>query len=148
MIVVLQRVSKAEIKIKNNLIGKINKGLVVLLGINKGDKKQDADFLIKKILTLRIFNDSDGKMNLSVKEVTGSILLVSQFTLCADTAKGRRPSFLNAEGHQRSKRLYEYFLIMLRKKGILVEAGHFGADMDIELINNGPVTIIINSIDS
>ena len=147
MIVVVQRVSKAEVKIKKNLIGKINKGLVVLLGINKGDKKQDADFLIKKISTLRIFNDSDGKMNLSIKEIAGSVLLISQFTLCADTAKGRRPSFLNAEGYQRSKRLYEYFLIMLRKKGISVEAGNFGADMDIKLINNGPVTIIINSLD-
>ena len=96
MIVVVQRVSKAEVKIKKNLIGKINKGFVVLLGINKGDKKQDADFLIKKISTLRIFNDSDGKMNLSIKEIAGSVLLISQFTLCADTAKGRRPNFLNA----------------------------------------------------
>tara|TARA_B100000214_G_scaffold357884_1_gene317920 strand:- start:980 stop:1426 length:447 start_codon:yes stop_codon:yes gene_type:complete len=145
MIAVLQRVLKAEVKIEEKTKAKIKKGLVILLGINKGDTKHDAEHLVKKISNMRLFDDSSGNMNLSIKDINASALVISQFTLCADTSKGRRPSFLNAENPIESKILYDYFLVILKKMDVIVETGRFGADMNVELINNGPVTIIVNS---
>jgi len=143
---VLQRVSKAEITINGKEIRRSGKGLVVLLGIGTSDTEQDADWLIKKITLMRIFNDDKGKMNLSVSDINGSILLVSQFTLMASVKKGNRPSFDPAAEPDYAEKLYNYFLTELKKvPDIKTESGEFGADMKIALVNEGPVTIIIDS---
>jgi|TARA_B110000240_G_C13492735_1_gene450365 D-tyrosyl-tRNA(Tyr) deacylase len=145
MISVLQRCHNAKVTIDNQIIGKIGKGLVSFLGIQKNDDKKKADILIEKTLNLRIFNDSNQKMNLCIKDVNASILVVSQFTLCADTKKGRRPSFLNAANPEDANILYQYFINCLKNHGFHVESGTFGATMDVQLINNGPATFILNS---
>tara|TARA_B100001029_G_C14932417_1_gene378438 strand:- start:128 stop:574 length:447 start_codon:yes stop_codon:yes gene_type:complete len=145
MVAVLQRSLKAEVRIDKKIVGKIQKGLVILLGIKQGDDKDDVEYLVKKILNIRMFEDSNGKMNLSIKDINASVLVVSQFTLCANINKGRRPSFIDAESPLKSKKLYDYFLMALKKMNISVEAGRFGADMNLELINYGPATFIINS---
>jgi len=145
MISVLQRCHNAKVTIDNQIIGKIGKGLVSFLGIQKNDDKKKADILIEKTLNLRIFNDSNQKMNLCIKDVNASILGVSQFTLCADTKKGRRPSFLNAANPEDANILYQYFINCLKNHGFQVESGTFGATMDVQLINNGPATFILNS---
>jgi len=143
---VLQRVSKAEVTINGKETRRSGKGLVVLLGVDPADTEQDADWLIKKITLMRIFRDSNGKMNLSVSDIKGSILLVSQFTLMASVKKGNRPSFDPAAAPEYAEKLYNYFLTELRKiPDIKTESGEFGADMKIALINEGPVTIIIDS---
>ncbi|MGY8782148.1 MAG: D-aminoacyl-tRNA deacylase [Fidelibacterota bacterium] len=145
MISVLQKCHNAKVTIDNQIIGKIGKGLVSFLGIQKNDDKKKADILIEKTLNLRIFNDSNQKMNLCIKDVNASILVVSQFTLCADTKKGRRPSFLNAANPEDANILYQYFINCLKNHGFHVESGTFGATMDVQLINNGPATFILNS---
>ena len=145
MIAVLQRTSKASVTVYDKIVGSINSGLVVLLGIKKGDTKEDADYLAQKISSLRIFNDDTNKMNLAILDVQGSVLVISQFTLCANTNKGRRPSFLNAESPDCSKKLYEYFKISLTKLGILVKSGEFGSLMNVKLVNDGPVTFTLDS---
>ena len=145
MVAILQRCTSANVKVEKKIVGEIEIGLAILLGIKKGDKKEDADKLAEKIVGLRIFNDEKDKMNLSIKEINGSALVISQFTLCADTKKGRRPSFIDAELPDISYKLYEYFKSSLLNNGVPVQAGKFGSMMDVELINNGPATFIINT---
>ena len=145
MIAVIQRCSRANVKIGQNIVGQIGNGLVILLGLKKDDNEEDADFLVKKVSGLRIYNDSNDKMNLSIRDVDGSALVISQFTLCGDTKKGRKPSFIHAAPPQEGQRLYEYFISSLLKTGVPVESGEFGAMMDVELVNEGPATFILNS---
>ena len=145
MIAVLQRTSRASVKVDDKTIGKIKSGVLILLGVKKGDSKKDAENLAQKISTLRMFNDDTNKMNLSILDVHGSSLVISQFTLCADTKKGRRPSFVNAEAPVISKKLYEYFKTSLIKLGVPVQSGEFGSLMDVDLVNNGPVTFVLDS---
>jgi D-tyrosyl-tRNA(Tyr) deacylase len=145
MIAVIQRCSRANVKIGQNIVGQIGNGLVILLGVQKEDNEDDADFLVKKVSGLRIYNDSNEKMNLSIKDVNGSALVISQFTLCGDTKKGRRPSFIHAAPPKEGQRLYEYFISSLLKTGVPVESGEFGAMMDVELVNEGPATFILKS---
>ncbi len=139
----VQRVSKASVTIDGSTVGAIGQGMLVLLGVKTGDTRAEADFLVEKCLGLRIFNDGDGRMNLSVADVGGGILLVSQFTLYGDARKGKRPSYIDAAPPQVSEPLYEYFLARLRSSGLTVEAGRFGADMEVALVNDGPVTILL-----
>jgi len=145
MIAVIQRCSRANVKIGQNIVGQIGNGLVILLGVKKEDNEDDADFLVKKVSDLRIYNDSNEKMNLSIRDVDGSALVISQFTLCGDTKKGRRPSFIHAAQPKEGQRLYEYFISSLLKTGVPVESGEFGAMMDVELVNEGPATFILKS---
>jgi len=145
LISVLQRVDSGSVKVKNKIIGNIDQGFVILLGITKTDKKKDADYLVEKILNLRVFNDNNEKMNLSIKEVKGSALIISQFTLCADMRKGRRPSFINAANPDTAKNLYQYFIEKIILKKIPVETGEFGAEMKVGLVNDGPVTLVLDT---
>ena len=145
MIAVIQRCSRANVKIGKNIVGQIRHGLVILLGVKKDDNEEDADFLVRKVSGLRIYNDSNEKMNLSIKDVDGSALVISQFTLCGDMKKGRRPSFIHAAPPKEGQRLYEYFISSLLKEGMPVESGEFGSMMDVELVNEGPATFILNS---
>ena len=140
---VIQRVLDASVVVNEEEVGKIEKGFVVLLGVQKGDTKENADYLIKKITSLRIFSDENDKMNLSLKDVNGSLLIVSQFTLFADCAKGNRPSFSNAAEANLANDLYEHFIAECKNSGFKVETGIFGANMKVNLTNDGPVTIII-----
>ena len=143
MKLVVQRVKKAEVKVDGNIIGKINKGFLVLIGIKVGDTKEQADYLVKKLCNLRVFSDENDKMNLSIKDVKGKLLIVSQFTLYGDCSQGNRPSFIEAARPEEANPLYEYFCIQCELNNIEVQKGIFGADMKVELINDGPVTIII-----
>ncbi len=145
MRLVVQRVSKASVRVSvsGEVVGKINKGLFVLVGVKKGDSKQDAEDLAEKLAKLRIMADENGKMNLSVKDVDAAILAVSQFTLSADTSKGNRPSFIKAAQPDLAEKLYEHFVNKLRKLGVKVETGEFGAYMEIDAELDGPVTIVI-----
>jgi D-tyrosyl-tRNA(Tyr) deacylase len=146
MRVVIQRVSEAAVKIDGTIVGEISKGLVVLLGIAQEDTEQDALYLIQKLINLRIFSDADGKMNLSVQDCGGELLVVSQFTLYADTKKGNRPSYIRAARPEQAIPLYEFFLQELQKQFQgPIQTGQFGADMKVSLINDGPVTIIMDS---
>ena len=146
MRVVIQRVSEAAVKIEGSIVGQIEQGLLVLLGIEHDDTKKDADYLLQKLINLRIFSDTDGKMNLSVQEVNGGILVVSQFTLHAATKKGNRPSYIRAARPEQAIPLYEYFLTSLQNQFTgKIQTGQFGADMKVSLVNDGPVTIIIDS---
>ena len=133
--------------VSEKVVGEIDNGLVILLGVQKGDTEKDADFLVNKISGFRIFSDENDKMNLSIKDVNGSALVISQFTLCGDTKKGRRPSFIQAATSEDGDRLYEYFMSEMKKSGVPIESGEFGAMMDVELVNNGPVTFVLNSKD-
>lgn len=142
---VIQRTKSAEVRVQDEIVGKINNGLVVLLGVTHGDTPEDVDYLVQKIIHLRIFEDEDGKMNLSLKDVEGSILSVSQFTLYGDTKKGRRPNFTEAAPPEQAKELYDLFNKRLKEEGIAVETGVFGAMMDVEFVNSGPVTFILES---
>ena len=144
MRVVIQRCKEASVSF-DNTTNSIDKGLVVLLGMTNGDTIEDIDYLVKKISNLRIFEDTEGKMNHSVKDINGSILLVSQFTLYASCKDGNRPSFTNALNYDESNKLYELFKSELSKTDIPFKTGEFGADMKVSLINDGPVTIIIDS---
>ena len=147
MIAVIQRCSRGKVTVSEKVVGEIDNGLVILLGVQKGDTEKDADFLVNKISDLRIFSDENDKMNLSIKDVNGSALVISQFTLCGDTKKGRRPSFIQAATSEDGDRLYEYFMSEMKKSGVPIESGEFGAMMDVELVNNGPVTFVLNSKD-
>jgi D-tyrosyl-tRNA(Tyr) deacylase len=142
---VVQRVSRAEVRIAGRIAGKIARGFVVLLGVAAGDGEADAAHLVDRILGMRIFADDAGKMNLSIAQVNGAILVVSQFTLLADTNSGRRPSFTKAAPPDEARRLYEHFLSLARIGGVKVETGEFGATMEVDLVNDGPVTIILDS---
>lgn len=143
---VIQRVKYSNVKIDGRVVGSCEKGFMILLGVFQGDTQADADKMIKKIPHLRIFEDENGKMNLSCLDVGGEILVVSQFTLCADCSHGRRPSFTASAPPDEANSLYEYFVEQLKNTGVKsVETGEFGADMQVELVNDGPVTIILDS---
>ncbi|MFQ6610446.1 MAG: D-aminoacyl-tRNA deacylase [Fidelibacterota bacterium] len=145
MIVVLQRVSSAKVEVNNRIIGSIEHGLLVLVGVFRDDTEGDAKFLVDKIAGFRIFPDENRNMNLSIEDVNGSILVVSQFTLCGDWRKGRRPGFQLAAPPDKGIRLYNWFVNELRGKGLSVETGEFGAMMNVSLINDGPVTFVLDS---
>ena len=142
---VLQRVSRAKVTVDGRITGDIDRGLLVLLGVGQNDDEEVAEKLLDKIIKLRIFDDGDGKMNLSLADIDGELLVVSQFTLYADTRKGRRPSFIDAASPQDGNRLYEYFVAKAHETVRRVETGEFGAMMDVELVNDGPVTITIDT---
>jgi D-tyrosyl-tRNA(Tyr) deacylase len=142
---VVQRVSKARVSVAGETTGEIGRGLLVLLGVSQNDSQADADYLVDKIVNLRIFEDAEDKMNLSLVDVAGALLVVSQFTLYGDTRRGRRPSFIEAAPPARANELYEYFVTRSRTLVSRVETGRFQAMMDVELINDGPVTIILDS---
>jgi D-tyrosyl-tRNA(Tyr) deacylase len=140
---VIQRVTSASVAVEENVVGRIDRGIMILLGIEKGDAEAQADWLVDKISGLRIFNDGEGKMNRSVIDICGALLVVSQFTLAGNCAKGRRPSFDTAAPADEGKRLYEYFVESARMVGLPVATGTFQADMQITLVNDGPVTFIL-----
>lgn len=143
MKLVIQRVTSACVKVAEETIGAIEKGYLVFLGVGKEDTEQTADFYIKKMLKLRIFEDENGKTNCSLSDVGGSLLIVSQFTLYADCSHGNRPSFTNAGEAEKANNLYEYFIAKCREAGTKVETGCFGAQMEVSLANNGPFTIVL-----
>lgn len=145
MKVVLQRSRQASVEVKGNTVGQIEQGLVLLVGIKHGDGSKDIQYVADKVANLRIFEDSEKKMNLNVLDIGGKILSISQFTLYGDTRKGRRPSFTEAARPEEAEELYETFNQALREKGIKVETGKFGAMMDVKLVNDGPVTLIVES---
>lgn len=145
MRVVVQRVKHASVTINGTVNGKINNGFLVLLGVQSTDSEQDVDYLVKKVTNLRIFSDENDKMNLSLKDVNGELLIVSQFTLYANCKEGNRPSFVEAAKPDIAIPLYEYFVSECKKIIPVVETGIFGADMKVDLLNNGPVTIIMDS---
>jgi len=147
MIAVIQRCSRGKVTVSEKVVGEIAHGLVILLGVQKDDIENDADFLVNKISGLRVFSDENDKMNLSIKDVGGSALVISQFTLCSDTKKGRRPSFIKAAPPEDGNRLYEYFMSEMKKEGVPVQSGEFGVTMNVELVNDGPVTFVLNSKD-
>lgn len=142
---VLQRVTKASVDVDGVVIGRIGLGLLVLLGVAKGDGEEDAQYVADKIYSLRIFGDEAGKMNRSVMDIQGGVLLISQFTLLGDTAKGRRPDFGNAAAPEEARISYKQVETALRSKGVPVETGRFGAYMKVDLVNDGPVTILVDS---
>jgi D-tyrosyl-tRNA(Tyr) deacylase len=142
---VVQRVSRARVTVDGEVIGEIGRGLLVLLGVASDDAEPEAQYLVDKIVDLRIFEDADDRMNLSVADISGGMLVVSQFTLYGDTRRGRRPSFIKAAPPERANGLYEYFVKRARMRIDKVETGRFQAMMDVELINDGPVTIILDS---
>ena len=142
---IVQRVSRCRVTVEGNIAGEIGAGLLVLLGVSKTDNEAAADYLVEKIIGLRIFEDGEGKMNLSVQDSGGAVLLVSQFTLYGDARRGKRPSFDAAARPEEAKKLYEYFAGKVRGAGLRCETGQFQAMMDVELVNNGPVTILLDS---
>ena len=139
----IQRVKQAQVDIAKETVGKIGQGLLVLIGIGKDDSRETAERLVKKTLSLRIFADADGKTNLSLRDVGGSLLLVSQFTLYADCHKGNRPTFNNAGNAELAKSLYEYTIELCKKENVPVETGRFGADMAVSLLNDGPFALLL-----
>jgi D-tyrosyl-tRNA(Tyr) deacylase len=146
MRIVVQRVSEASVRIEDKIVGSISKGLMVLVGIETTDVQSDADYLVQKLLNLRIFSDEEGKMNLSIQDVGGELLVVSQFTLHASTKKGNRPSYIRAARPEQAIPLYTYFIEQAQKElKSIIQTGEFGADMKVSLVNDGPVTIIIDS---
>lgn len=142
---VIQRVNHASVKVEGNVVGKIDKGYMVLIGISENDTKEIADKMIKKMIGLRIFEDENGKTNISLKDVSGELLLISQFALYADCKKGNRPSFINAGKPDMANEMYEYIIEQCKKEISVVEKGIFGADMKVSLENDGPFTIVLDS---
>ncbi|HUY27254.1 MAG TPA: D-aminoacyl-tRNA deacylase [Candidatus Binataceae bacterium] len=142
---IVQRVSRAQVRTGGGNLGEIGRGFVVLLGVAAGDSEADAQFIADRTLKMRVFADADGKMNLALDAVGGALLIVSQFTLMADTGAGRRPSFTAAAAPNDARRLYEHFVWLAKQAGVRVETGQFGAAMELELVNDGPVTIILDS---
>ena len=146
MRVVVQRCSRAEVRIDGQTVGQIGRGFLLLVGVTDGDSEAQAELLAKKVAQMRVFEDSEGKMNLALKDVDGAILSISQFTLYADCKKGNRPSFIRAARPETAAPLYDYFNARLRSEyGLQVETGRFGADMKVDFINDGPVTILLDS---
>lgn len=143
MKLVVQRVKNAKVEVEGKITGQIEQGFLVLLGVTHKDTKEEVEYLVKKLCNLRVFTDENDKMNLSLKEVEGKLLIVSQFTLYADCTHGNRPSFTEAAKPDQANELYEYFCKCCQEKGLQVEKGIFGADMQVSLLNDGPVTIII-----
>lgn len=144
---ILQRVASAKVEVDEKIVGEIEKGFLILLGVEDGDDEREAEALANKISGLRIFTDENDKMNLSLLDIDGKTLIISNFTLCADCSHGRRPSFIAAARPEKAEPLYEYFCNQIENKGIEVQKGIFGADMKVSLVNDGPVTIDINSKD-
>lgn len=142
---VVQRVLRANVAVQSQIVGEIGQGLMVLLGVETGDTDKDLDYIVGKVIGLRIFEDAEGKMNLSLKDVGGAMLAVSQFTLLGDARGGKRPSFITAERPEVASRLYEAACAAWRSQGVNVEMGVFGADMAVSLVNDGPVTILLDS---
>jgi len=142
---VLQRVSRAKVTVDGETTGEIGRGILVLLGVSRDDSENQAIYLLEKILNLRIFEDAEGKMNLSLLDAEGDLLVVSQFTLYGDARKGRRPSFIEAAAPEKANRIYEFFVAEARKSIKRVETGRFQAMMDVELVNDGPVTILLDT---
>jgi D-tyrosyl-tRNA(Tyr) deacylase len=142
---ILQRVSRAEVRVGDRVVGSIARGMVVLLGVARDDTEADAAFIADRTLGLRVFADNAGKMNLALSAVGGQLLVISQFTLLADTESGRRPSFVRAAPPLEAQRLYEHFVSLVRQRDVKVETGGFGARMEVDLVNEGPVTIILDS---
>lgn len=142
---VLQRVSRASVAVEGSVISEIGLGLLVLLGVSAGDAETDADYLAEKVVGLRVFEDEDGKMNRSVADAGGALLVVSQFTLYGDVRRGKRPSFDEAARPEPARELYEYFVAQIRKSGLRCEIGQFQAMMSVSLVNEGPVTILLDS---
>lgn len=142
---VVQRVKKASVKVHRNIVGSISSGLLVFLGVGKDDTQADLNWMVKKLVDLRIFEDTDGKMNYSIKDISGEILLVSQFTLYGDCRKGNRPSFSEAALPDSAEIMYKQVIEAIIQRGIKLETGIFGAEMEVELINDGPVTFLLDS---
>jgi D-tyrosyl-tRNA(Tyr) deacylase len=142
---VVQRVSRAQVAVQGEVTGRINRGIVVLLAVGNADGESDADYLADKIVGLRIFEDESGKMNLAVSDIRGEVLVVSQFTLYGDVRRGKRPSYDQAAPPQQARELYEYFVERIRATGLVCETGRFQETMQVELVNDGPVTIILDS---
>lgn len=142
---VVQRVSSASVEVKGELVGKVSKGLLVFLGVGEEDEENDLDYLCNKIIGLRIFEDEEDRMNLSVQDIDGEILVISQFTLYGDVRKGKRPSFTKSAHPEIAEKLYEKFIEKIKDQGIHTEKGIFGAHMEVSLVNDGPVTILIDS---
>lgn len=147
MKVLVQRVTRASVSVAGEEVGKIGRGLVVLVGVAAGDKEEDAQYLVPKITNLRIFTDEQGKFNLSAQDIGGELLLVSQFTLLADTRKGRRPSFIEAAPPERAEELFRYFVELARASGLGIATGRFQQYMQVEIHNDGPVTLLLDSRD-
>jgi D-aminoacyl-tRNA deacylase len=145
MKIVVQRVSRAQVSVDGEVIGRIGPGLLLLLGVSVDDAGSDAELLLKKVLNLRVFEDALGKMNLSLLDVGGALLIISQFTLYGDTSRGRRPSYIQAAPPALAKELYEYFVDLARRSVLPVETGRFQAMTEVELVNDGPVTLILDS---
>ena len=139
----IQRVGSASVTVDGKTIGKINKGFLVLVGVKEGDTKEIADYMVRKLVNMRIFEDENEKMNLALKDVGGELLVVSQFTLYADCTQGNRPSFIESAKYETAKEMYEYIVAELKKKVEKVETGVFGAHMEVDLNNSGPVTILL-----
>ena len=142
---IIQRVTKGTVTVKDEIVGRVGKGFVVFLGVGHEDNEEDARYLAKKISGMRIFEDEQGKMNLSLDQVAGGVLVISQFTLYGDTRKGNRPSFVGAAPPEQANRLYEYFIALIKEAGIPTESGIFQAEMQVEIYNDGPVTLVIES---
>jgi len=145
LIAVIQRAKSGSVSVDEKIISQIELGFVILLGVTDEDDETDADYLAGKIFHLRVFDDKDKKMNLSIQDVKGSALVISQFTLCGDTHKGRRPSFIHAASPEKGNTLYEYFIAQIENNGVPVKSGKFGAMMNVNLINDGPVTFVLDS---
>ena len=143
MRLLVQRVLNSNVKVDGKVVGEINKGYMVLLGVTHDDDKEKADYLVNKLLNLRVFEDENGKMNLNIKQVGGELLIISQFTLYGNTKDGNRPSFTDAAKPDKANELYEYFIEKWKKENIKTEAGIFGADMKVSLVNDGPVTVML-----
>jgi D-tyrosyl-tRNA(Tyr) deacylase len=144
MRIVLQRVKQARVTVNGEVVGKIGPGVLLLVGVHRDDSTEQADFLAAKCADLRVFNDSEGRMNFSLKDVGGAALAVSQFTLYGDCRKGRRPSYVEAAAPEKGEELYEYFVKKLREQVSIVETGRFGASMEVTLVNDGPVTLVLD----